>query len=86
MKDKKLKPCPFCGGEAEFGVMPRGHDIMLMYVVCAKCRAKGEPFNYDYWLDWQKLERQEKAIKAWNTRTNKIPVDNGENYEVRNDG
>ena len=59
---------------------------MLMYVVCAKCRAKGEPINYDYWLDCQKLERQEKAIKAWNTRTNKIPVDNGENYEVRNDG
>lgn len=82
MANKELLPCPFCGGEAEFGVVPRGHDIMSMYVVCAKCSARGEPFKYDYWQHKRKLEQREKAIKAWNTRTSKIPVGNGENYEV----
>lgn len=70
MTDKKLKPCPFCGGEAKVRNFISGRDVH-----CKNCYASVKI-----------LDSKEEAIKAWNTRTNMIPVDNGENYEVRNDG
>lgn len=82
MKNKELLPCPFCGGEAKLGTKAHGHNIMSVYAVCTHCDARGEPFEYDYWQHKRKLEQREKAIAAWNTRTNKIEVGNGENYEV----
>lgn len=54
--DKKLKPCPFCGGEAEtltsyFSVVP------VCYVHCCECKAEGPVFG-----------TEKKAVEAWNTR------------------
>ena len=51
-----LKPCPFCGGEAQVDPMPS----MLIYVVrcmCAECEIEGPSRN-----------TEQTAIWAWNTR------------------
>lgn len=52
----ELKPCPFCGGEAQ--VVNRFGDIQhLFYVLCDDCAACGS------------LEKNEaEAADAWNTR------------------
>ena len=49
-----LKPCPFCGGEADYRTMGVG-----VYIKCVKCGCNTQTFHYK--------ERQE-AIKAWNRR------------------
>jgi Lar family restriction alleviation protein len=50
---QKLKPCPFCGGEAECV----RHDYVY-YCFCKTCHAQG--------LDYGE---KEKAIEFWNRRT-----------------
>ena len=86
MTDKKLKPCPFCGGKAKIGTTSHGHDVMSVYAVCTHCGAEGPVFMYDYWQYKKQMEQRGKARAAWNTRTNTIPVGNGENYEVTHNG
>lgn len=49
----KLKPCPFCGGEAIID----GCDDTLWSVICEKCNAS---INYN--------ETKQDAIIAWNRR------------------
>lgn len=51
----ELKPCPFCGGEAEFEIYE--DDISLFNVVCKRCRAESAMFV-----------EKEKATEAWNRR------------------
>lgn len=64
----KLKPCPFCGGEADYRTMGN-----CVYIVCTKCGCNTQTFHYK--------ERQE-AIKAWNNRPSPwhtgIPTENGD--------
>lgn len=69
----KLKPCPFCGGEAEYGANSvQGYE----YVRCASCKAR----------TWSCYETKEQAAQAWNTRAERtchlerIPYEPGE-YE-----
>lgn len=52
----ELKPCPFCGGEAE--VLGETKWSRGAFVGCLKCRAT---------IDRQATEAE--AIEAWNTRT-----------------
>lgn len=49
----KLKPCPFCGGEAIID----GCDDTLWIVICKECNAS---IGYK--------ETKEEAIEAWNRR------------------
>lgn len=60
----KLKPCPFCGGEAKFGTVEKlfayGSSEELECVFCSKCAATIE------------VDENPDAIAAWNTRK---PVD-----------
>ena len=49
----KLKPCPFCGGEAIID----GCDDTLWIVICKECNAS---IGYK--------ETKEEAIEAWNKR------------------
>ena len=49
-----LKPCPFCGGEAE---LSSGYDCY--FVSCSLCKAQTEWDMY-----------KEKAIELWNRRIN----------------
>lgn len=68
MTDKKLKVCPFCGGEARLYSTGNG---VVNYIRCLDCHSSTAAFN-----------RVHKAVAVWNTRTTEIPVGNGENYEV----
>ncbi len=51
--DSELKPCPFCGGEAEYvGSEGKGY-----WVQCKACYARGPWGDYGY-----------QALAAWNRR------------------
>ena len=69
----KLKPCPFCGGEAE---MYNGTDIVgkYWYVRCKKCYSRGAgAYESGKELEPQEeytaiIRAWERAIEAWNRR------------------
>ena len=50
---EELKPCPFCGGEAEV----RMFTATLIFVQCKNCLAGSTAFSTD-----------EEAVTAWNKR------------------
>jgi Lar family restriction alleviation protein len=52
---ENLKPCPFCGGEAE--VFKMASDQLKM-AACIECMAQSRLFL-----------TEDEAIKAWNMRT-----------------
>lgn len=61
-----LKPCPFCGGEAEYNCFPTDYptEHCCAYVVCTKCRAE---INREGRVgDARRLKEQ--AIDVWNRR------------------
>lgn len=62
----KLKPCPFCGGEAEvIGHYIKGVANNYQYFVrCKSCKARPRSCNT--------FKKKEKAIEYWNTRK---PID-----------
>ena len=53
--DKKLKPCPFCGGMAHFYDDPDGSN--MYYVECAEC------VIHTCWGDVERVQA------VWNKRT-----------------
>lgn len=75
----KLKPCPFCGGEAKFLVKTyREHGVSRGYnfgIYCTGCNLTTPRINYgidlrlsDYGeIEFINDERQE-AVEAWNRR------------------
>lgn len=67
MKNTDLKPCPFCGGEAEV--------LVFGGVYMVQCETCGIATDTD--------RIKEDVIKKWNTRTNTIPVGSGENYTIK---
>ena len=63
MSDYKLKPCPFCGGEAH--IIIKSFDIFNhgAQIVCKECGARTqliEP-SCDY-------NAKEKCVRLWNKR------------------
>ena len=61
MNKEKLKPCPFCGEEAEYNYEPIGRDNHFMgesFIYCKECGVGCNRF---------KLSEKE-LMKAWNTR------------------
>ena len=58
----ELKPCPFCGGEAEFhSLLPRYDDA---FVCCPNCEIDGPRFGGNDDREGSNAQ----AIAAWNTR------------------
>lgn len=57
----ELKPCPFCGGEAN--LVDYGLTGMMKVVQCSDCGARTRAFN-------PKVKRGESACDAWNRRAN----------------
>ena len=63
--DPELKPCPFCGGEAEF-VSGSYNDVNFAYVRCTDCSAQT---CYDSDHDDMTFEEMEAAaVSDWNRR------------------
>ena len=74
----RIKPCPFCGGEAK--TAPTHRPIGGYCVYCTKCDATSgahmqdeERSHKEIWINEQKYERTRKtaeqnAILAWNRR------------------
>lgn len=55
--ETELKPCPFCGGEADIGKY--GEDVgITFYFICCTCGAE---------LDRHTVT-EKAAIEAWNRR------------------
>lgn len=70
----KLKPCPFCGGEAELE-KAGGGVFETWYVTCATCCASV----------WENTEAE--AIEAWNTRREVLyikPIEDGNGHFTSN--
>ena len=74
----KLKPCPFCGGEAE--LFKDQHDTLKIgydyFVWCCDVECNGGTDEYT---------KSDLAIKKWNTRTpDKESVNNAQRYKEEN--
>lgn len=67
--DVKLKPCPFCGGEAgameHTEVIGQGACVKEYYVQCLECGAHG-PRESTYYKPWWQCV--EECAKKWNKR------------------
>ena len=64
VKNKTLKPCPFCGGEAK----KEANEIKglrHLYVVCKKCGASSPIFRT---TKNRIRDAENPSIKAWNIR------------------
>ena len=58
MSEIKLKPCPFCGGEAEtFYWQAHINDEYHLNLVCTTCGA-----------GFQDVSSEKEAFEAWNRR------------------
>ena len=53
----ELKPCPFCGGEAEMLTAESMHGGYLFGIMCNDCRSRGDIYD-----------NEAEAIAAWNSR------------------
>ena len=58
---EKLKPCPFCGGEAKVKAYSNGYNIWYR-VRCVDCGVEQDGIRNGYY-------GEEEAIEAWNRRT-----------------
>ena len=52
---EKLKPCPFCGGEAEYGLTMAGEEVY-----CTACYA-----------NMPRMTTADETIRRWNTRADR---------------
>ena len=69
----ELKPCPFCGGEADIRHEHRWISGMNggysgTYIVCKKCCCRTCTY------DW---EDEDQMYEAWNRRVDKVPTPHG---------
>lgn len=70
----KLKPCPFCGGEAKKNMARAGTGELKHYISCQKCYARSRSFAerrsiFGYRLtDWEVLCETGKGNceECWN--------------------
>lgn len=65
----ELKPCPFCGGEAESKICMSQQTLFSMskkciYIMCKECEARTAGYKESV-----HYSAEEKAIETWNRRT-----------------
>ena len=62
-----LKPCPFCGGKAEFArkqVKTKGHWCDAVYVRCTNC----VPFPVSWTVKMKKKQKETQDILSYHTQ------------------
>lgn len=59
----ELKPCPFCGGEADVKIVTRHIKNNLIVIKCDLCGASTKTFSD---------KKPEKACMAWNRRVSNV--------------
>ncbi len=67
---EKLKPCPFCGGEAKLQELKMLDGTIIYYIICRNNSCKVQPMTHEMNTDYE-------AINAWNNRPENI-IMNGE--------
>ena len=76
MEHNELKPCPFCGGEADVKYQPIYMDYGVC-IFCTECKARSKFFPYDCKYTYfhgeknvyiSKEQAKNKAIELWNRR------------------
>lgn len=72
----ELKPCPFCGGEADLW-SNEGRNGYFVRCECAVCGSKTKSFfmGPHLPLEWGKTLEAEMAREAWNRRINEKTED-----------
>ena len=92
MKGNELKPCPFCGGEAELSSdysSERGKTRWSVWHEC--CEHEGESAGYGHalfpWFETPWYDTEAEAIAAWNARIERTckVIENSRKY-VLSDG
>lgn len=61
--ENELKPCPFCGGEAQYLCRNGAHGSIVACVICRDCGAQGASYCVR-----DDICAKDEAIKAWNRR------------------
>ena len=64
-----LKPCPFCGGEADLWAKPGSYGWFTV-CQCSVCSASGKTFSLGQECDdnWENTKAAKRAVDAWNRR------------------
>lgn len=66
---KKLRECPFCGGEAEARYLPvNGSPGNELYGLCGCNPCDVTFFSADKFVKGQEMEAIAQAVELWNTR------------------
>lgn len=69
----ELKPCPFCGGEAEILTAESMNGGYLFGIMCNDCRSRGDVYD-----------TEAEAIAAWNTRAERTCTNLANEYKHGN--
>jgi Lar family restriction alleviation protein len=64
VSDAELKPCPFCGGEAELSLGKTGDGKDWHYLECSECEAMGPRVQYAE----HNIAIKDALAEAWNRR------------------
>lgn len=64
MKEKELKPCPFCGDK---NVKLRKFKTDKYRILCSNCGATGSSFTQYSW-ESSSIQARNRAITGWNRR------------------
>lgn len=64
----KLKPCPFCGGTAQFKNPVNKGLYSELSVECRRCGAS--PYVLEMYGDKSGKEKKKALAEVWNRRTN----------------